>query len=847
MALQEPAPRSSVRLLWTVPILVWLTLVICLAMTGLAWYSVKTSSEQAAADVFRRLSQEIGENIVQRMLAYEQVLRGGVALFEASDTVTRADWRHYVGKLQIEENFPGIQGIGFAKVIRPHELARHIAEIRAEGFPDYTLRPPGERELYTSIVYLEPFNRRNRAAFGYDMFSEPTRNATMSLARDSGQTAVSGKVILKQEITRDVQNGFLMYLPLYRKGVALETVEQRRAALLGYVYSPFRVNNFMQGTLGEKQTDLDLRLYDGSEALPDRLIYQSKTRAEARPEFVPRFQGRQSLGLPGHAWLLEIRSTSLYEANIDSAKHHIVAAAGLIISLLLTAFVWSLVTRRQRAQALADAMTTTVREREAFIQAIVDHAADGIVVIDQAGRILSFNHAAEAIFGHAAAEVIGQNVKMLMPEPDSSRHDGYIARYLRTGEKTILGARREVAGLRKNGEIFPLDLAVSEVYQTGGRVFAGMMRDITERKQAEEALRASEERFDLAIRGANDGLWDWNLKNNTVYYSPRWKEMLGYADYEVSPSLEEWSSRVHPDDLEPVMAAVRAHLDGKTSLYMSEHRIRHKDGHYLWILDRGIAQRGEQGRPQRMVGIHTDISERKRMEKMKNEFVSTVSHELRTPLTAIRGSLGLIAGGMTGELPQQAKELIDMAAANTERLLALINDLLDMDKIQSGALQFDLKAQEIMPLVEQAVANNRSYAEQYGVTYLLEAGLPGVMARVDAARFIQVMANLLSNAAKFSRPGGSVEVAVKAEDDSLRVSVTDHGVGISESFRDRIFEKFSQGDSSDTRHKGGTGLGLSISKSLIEKMGGQIGFDSQLGQGSTFYFTLPVVRPGSAE
>jgi len=847
MPLQESLGRPSASQRWRMPVVVWLTLLICLAMTGLAWHSVKTSTEQAAADGFQRLVQEIGDNLLQRMRAYEQVLRGGVALFQASDAVTRADWRHYVGTLRIDENFPGIQGIGFAKLIQPHELSRHIAAIRAEGFADYSVRPPGERALYTSIIYLEPFNQRNQAAFGYDMFSEPTRHAAMSLARDRAQTAVSGKVILKQEITRDVQNGFLMYLPLYRQGAALETVEQRRAALLGYVYSPFRVNDFMRGTLGGKQADLDLRLYDGPTPVADRLLYQSQLAAHADPRAAPRFRGTLKLELPGRIWLLEVRSTPLYEAGLDSAKPHIVLSAGLTISLLLTAFVWSLATRRQKAQALADTMTATLREREAFIQAIVDHAADGIVVIDSAGKILSFNHAAESIFGYRADEVLGRDVAILMPEPERSRHDGYIRRYVQSGAARILGMRREVTGLRKNGETFPLDLAVSEVHQGGERVFAGLMRDITERKQAEEALRASEERFDLAIRGANDGLWDWNLKSNTVYFSPRWKEMLGYAENEIGSGVEEWSSRVHPDDFEPVMAAVRAHLDGKTPLYLSEHRIRHRDGHYLWVLDRGIAQRDEAGQPYRMVGIHTDISERKRMERMKNEFVSTVSHELRTPLTAIRGSLGLIAGGVAGELPEQARGLIEMAAANTERLLALINDLLDMDKIQSGVMPLDLKRQPIMPLVEQAVATNQGYAEQYGVSYRIVQGLPAAEAKVDAARFLQVMANLLSNAAKFSHPGGSIEVALQDEGGMLRISVTDHGVGIPEEFRSRIFEKFSQGDSSDSRHKGGTGLGLSISKSLVEKMGGQIGFDSVVGQGTTFYFTLPACPPGPPE
>ncbi len=841
MSLRDHADHVHAPRFLGVPVVAWLTLLVSLAITVLVWYSVKSSTEQAAGDTFHRLAHEVEGAIEQRLLAYEQVLRGGAGLFKASDHVTRAEWHRYIATIKIEDNFPGIQGIGFSKIVKPEDLARHVAEIRAAGFPDYQIKPPGVRDVYTSIIYLEPFDRRNQAAFGYDMFSEPTRHAAMVMARDSGETVVSGRVILKQEITKDVQNGFLMYLPFYRRDMVTDTVEQRRAAIVGYVYSPFRMNNFMHGILGGEKADLDLRVYDAAEPEPSKLMYQSRDSAATDGgRFVPSFHDRIKLDIQGHDWLLEVRTTPAYEQRIDRSKRRIVLSAGLAISLLFTGLVWLLATRRERAQELAEAMTVTVREREAFIRAILDSAADGIITIDEAGTILSLNRAAETIFGYAANELLGRNVSMLMPEPYRSEYDRYLANYLRSGEKKIIGIGREVSGLRKNGEIFPLDLAVSEVDQEGHRVFAGIVRDITERKRAELALRESEERFDLALRGANDGLWDWNLYTNEVYFSPRWKEMLGYAEDEIGNSVDEWSSRVHPDDLDRALASVRDHLEGRTPLYTCEHRVRHKDGHYLWILDRGIAQRDAQGKPYRMVGIHTDISERKQMEKMKSEFVSTVSHELRTPLTAIRGSLGLISGGAVGQLPEPAKGLIDMAMANTERLLALINDLLDMDKIQSGAMQFDMQAMDIVPLVEQSLQANQAYADQYQVVYVLAERPIQAMAKVDPARFTQVMSNLLSNAAKFSKPGGQVEVRVTIGTDTVRVAVVDHGVGIPQNARERIFQKFSQVDSSDTRHKGGTGLGLSISKSLIEKMNGQIGFESRPGEGATFYFTLPL-------
>jgi signal transduction histidine kinase len=298
-------------------------------------------------------------------------------------------------------------------------------------------------------------------------------------------------------------------------------------------------------------------------------------------------------------------------------------------------------------------------------------------------------------------------------------------------------------------------------------------------------------------------------------------------------------SNIHPDDVARVKDEVAQYLDERTPLYHSEFRKQHADGHYVWILSRGIAQRDKQGKPYRMVGIYSDISRQKQMDNLKSEFVSTVSHELRTPLTSIRGSLGLVAGGVTGELPAQAKTMVDLAYKNTERLLSLINDILDIDKIQSGQMDFNLKLQPLMPLIEQVMAGNAGYAEQYQVKFNLISSLPSVMVNVDGDRLMQVMSNLLSNAAKFSHAGGTVDVAVTRQNQRVHVAVSDHGVGISAAFHERIFQKFTQGDSSDTRHKGGTGLGLNISKAIIEMMHGEIGFVSKVGAGTTFYFILP--------
>lgn len=257
-------------------------------------------------------------------------------------------------------------------------------------------------------------------------------------------------------------------------------------------------------------------------------------------------------------------------------------------------------------------------------------------------------------------------------------------------------------------------------------------------------------------------------------------------------------------------------------------------------------QRERASLQQRTLEMKQAMEQAERANRVKSEFLSTVSHELRTPLTSLSGSIALIQAGALGDLPAPVTDLLQIAHKNSLRLGHLINDLLDMDKLVAGKLRFDLRLQPLMPLVEQSLDGIQAYAASYRVRVDLVRGLEGTQVRVDGQRLQQVMANLLSNAVKFSPADGVVEVAVQALGERLRVSVTDRGPGVPESFREQIFQKFSQADASDTRQRGGTGLGLAISRELIERMNGSIGFDSVEGHGACFFFELPLA-PATGE
>jgi signal transduction histidine kinase len=266
-----------------------------------------------------------------------------------------------------------------------------------------------------------------------------------------------------------------------------------------------------------------------------------------------------------------------------------------------------------------------------------------------------------------------------------------------------------------------------------------------------------------------------------------------------------------------------------------EHRVRRADGSWLWIETVArVNGRDAGGRPLRVTGANSSIEERKAVERLKNEFIATVNHELRTPLTSMLGSLGLVREGSAGELPPEARNFIEIAYANSERLAALVNDILDIERIEAGRMELDIESVDAGALLERALELNAAYAERLGVRFVL-AGGTATAVRADSARLMQVITNLLSNAAKHSPRGADVRVACADAGRMLRISVADSGPGIPAEFRARLFGKFEQADSA----QGGTGLGLAISKALVERMEGRIGCDSEPGQGATFWIELP--------
>ena len=340
-------------------------LLLGLGLTYVLQDAARRSYHQALHGEFAFRANEVVRGINTRMTKYEQILEGAAGLFAASSVVDRTEFADFVRTLRLDEKYPGIQGVGFSQWVPPGEKAAHVARVRAEGFPQYDIRPPGTRDAYTAIVYLEPFDWRNQRAFGYDMYSEPVRRAAMEEARDGGTTTISGKVRLVQEVGQSVQAGFLMYLPTYRPRAPHETRAERRANLVGWVYAPFRMNDLMQGVLGthfgEISDVLDLEIYDGEQPQPGALMFDSDGRISPANA---AFQVTRPLSLFGHRWTLVISSLPAFDARQRADWANMIALGGSLGSAMAALVVWLLLTGRARALALAERMTADLRESE---------------------------------------------------------------------------------------------------------------------------------------------------------------------------------------------------------------------------------------------------------------------------------------------------------------------------------------------------------------------------------------------------------------------------------------------------------------------------------------------------
>lgn len=484
--------------------LAWTVLSVGLIVTISATIYLKMNVETYAKKEFAFACNQIQLRIDARMTAHEQILTGAAALFDASDKITREEWHTYTYRQKVEQQLLGIQGLGFSLMVPRDRLEQHIWEIRSQGFPDYRVKPEGKREIYTSIIYLEPFSGRNLRAFGYDMLSEPVRRMAMEHAMDSGVAALSGKVLLVQETDQDVQAGTLMYVPVYRKGMTTDTLTDRRAALFGWVYSPYRMNDLMQGILKgwdlETKKQIHLQIFDNDQLSADSLLYDSLPNKERDTARASRLALQSNIAFNNHFWYLRFTQIG---GQYEYGSVYGVFWGGMMISLLLFGLFRSILNTRFRAYRLADQLTVDLRKSEDRFSRAIAGTGAGLWDWDMVKNTVFFSPQWKSMLGYEDHEVENDfsGWKNLWHPEDAARIEKAISDYIE-GRTTVYEIEHRLCHKDRSwhwiitrGDI-ERDAAGKPVCWTGTNI------DITERKRSEEILQQSEARYRLLVENS---------------------------------------------------------------------------------------------------------------------------------------------------------------------------------------------------------------------------------------------------------------------------------------------------------------------------------------------------------
>jgi PAS domain S-box-containing protein len=823
-------------------------LIIGIVLTLAAAIYTKKDSETVAKHEFALVCNEIKTKITTRLYTHAQLLRSGSALFAASDEVTRKVWKLFVENSRLNKNIPGIQGVGFSVIIKKELLQQHIQQINNEGFPDYTVRPAGNRDIYTSIIYLEPFADRNLRAFGYDMFSEPIRRKAMEQARDYDVAALSGKVILVQETNKDVQAGTLMYVPVYRNGLPINSIEERQTAIIGWVYSPYRMVDMMQGILGSRDLNdnnkIHLQVFDNDSISQNSLLFDSQstdtishTDKSIENRIIPiEFNGKK--------WTLKFTKSNGQSAYFQS-KVLIVLFSGFLISLLLFSLSLSLLNTRFRAQQIAEKLTKELKESEEMFAAFMDNLPASAFIKDTYGRNLFFNRYLIDMMGF---ENWGNKLNSdLITVDEAVRVSDDDKKAMESGVNKLEETMKDCNGNYRTFETIKFPIRISENVVLLG----GIAIDITERKRAEVLLKESE----LKFKTVADYAYDWEFWTSPekvfIYISPSCEQITGYKPDDFKNNSDLLNQIIHIDDL----IVFHKHEDFVKDVHACneiDFRITTKQGEIRWINHICQPVFDENANYIGIRGSNRDITDRKKAEEAlqeseielselnasKDKFFSIIGHDLNSPFNSILGLSELLVEQIKNKDIEGIDLYGNLILKLSNKAMDLLMNLMEWSRSQTGRMEFNPEYFDMVACINKITLLYDDIAGQKSIT--IKNVLPHkTFVFADNAMISTVVRNLISNAVKYTMPGGEIIVSVMEKQSEIIFSVSDSGVGIPQNSIDKLFRIDQSFSTTGTNKETGTGLGLILCKDFVEKHNGKIWVESKQGKGSTVYFTLP--------
>jgi len=864
---EAAAPATSTRQVFYFPQpMAWLVLGISLAASLGGWFISWKHARLEARKNFDEAAMSITATLRERMQIYQNVLHGAAGLYAASQSVERSEWRNYIESVSIGQRFPGIDAVGYVELVKRGQEEAFVARTRADGAPDFEIREPGEEGDLLVVKYIEP-ESEHHSTLGWNMAADLERLGVANSARDSGRVALSGKIMIRDDILGP-QPGCLMMLPVYRHGMPTTTVEERRAGLEGWVFARFVMSQLMERVMDRSDFGLHVRVFDLGADADARLVFDNAPELSvASGGRQPWFESLIPTSFGSRTWNVAFDTKPSFESAMRFGMSGWVAAGGGLISVLLFMIAWSLGSTRERALAMASEMTGALRRSNQRLQdevqerqrseaallhsqnlyhSLVENLPLSITRKDLDGRFIFANQRFCLRHGKTLEEILGKtDAELLPPELVALRREADL-KVIETRETVEMVEER----VQADGEIRYIQAIRTPLFDGGRRVVGvlGIFWDVTDNKRSEAALK--HERF--LLRTIMDNLPDRiyfkdeqsRFLRNSRGHLQRFgltdaSQAIGKSDFDFFS--EEHARQAYEDEQRLIRT-------GET--VTKEEKETWPDGSISWALSTKLPLRDESGKVIGTFGISHDITDRKRAEeamreaketaeeasRAKSHFLASMSHELRTPLNSVIGFANILLKNKAGNLGPAEMNFLDRILANGKHLLTLINQILDLSKIEARKVELQTAPLLLNELVQDTVAQQESLVRDKPVRLLVDLPERVALMNADGEKLKQVIINLIGNALKFTEKG-SVTVRVvtdPATDVPVRLDVIDTGIGIPEDKLHVVFQAFQQAEVGTSRKYGGTGLGLTISQALCQLMGYRIEVKSKVGEGSTF-------------
>ncbi|MFN3402901.1 MAG: CHASE domain-containing protein [Cytophagaceae bacterium] len=847
---------------------------IVLLVTLLLYIQVQSEIKQRVLLEFGHRTTSATNAISLRLRDYAQILRGAQAFVNLTDTINRQEWKNYVDLLELEKNFPGLQGLGYTVFVTPEDSIRHTQQIRNEGFPEYQIRPYGKRETYSSIIFIEPFDLRNQRAFGYDMFSDSVRRIAMSEAMKTNTPVITGKVKLVQETEEDIQPGFLMYLPIFKNN-DLQNIQ-------GFVYYPFRSFDFMKAILTDNYPDLDVEVYNGGEINERTLLYNKEGQIDYNDDKAEFISTTQIIKFGDIYWRIYYRALPGVIYSPQNNIPNVILISGIIISFLVFGFLWSYANNRR-----LDVIRTN----------ITDNASAALFLINHKGFCVFMNPAAHALFGFDSKQVNEEPLISLISYGENDKYD----RKKAFNELTYEIKNAEDTFRNKEGNPIYVLCSFKPIFESGsffGKVIE--VRDITELKSSElkikESASALGERTrtlelineigriisgelnlnDLVqkvtdaatkITGAEFGAFFYNVINekNESYtlYSLSGVSPDVFKNYPMPRNTKIFSPTFYGEEVVVSGDISKDHRYGQNPPYngMPEGHIPvvsylavpvvSRSGEVLGGLFFGHSEKDKFGKQAielaKGIASQTAIAidnsrlfesmqkKNRDLEKINNDldsFIYTASHDLKAPISNIEG---LVDALKDPEIPKedffQILELMNLAVT---RFKNTIQDLTDISKLQKeleGEPAEEISIGEIIDEVKDELKNI------IPPSCRIDVNLQVMNIKFIKKNIRSIVYNLLSNAIKYRSQEREcfVNISTYSKGNHTVLNVRDNGLGIPEEKIGQLFTMFKRFHD----HVEGTGIGLYIVKRMVENAGGTIEVSSKENEGTEFKIMIP--------